>query len=212
MILYTIRKNLAFVLSKILFRLEIKGRENIPKVGGFILASNHTSFLDPVVIAASSPRYLSYMARHDLFDVLVGITPFFQSPCDVGVILRPSYPDRRRIAGIHVCPKAHMVNACDSYGMFDVVKDVIDGRQILKRPVPARIEMFKRNTKLQVFYLRHLPPPGASDGLKLSHGLVVVRRQEGEYEDNSDHSALFGQRTEHLIAHIAVVGIEHSAA
>ena len=69
MILYIIVIKLLFVLSKILFRLEISGRENIPGKNGFILASNHSSFLDPPVLAASCPRQLSSMARHDLFTV-----------------------------------------------------------------------------------------------------------------------------------------------
>ena len=62
-------KNIALVLCKIWFRLEIRGRENIPSSGAFILASNHTSFLDPVVLASACPRQLSFMARHDLLTI-----------------------------------------------------------------------------------------------------------------------------------------------
>jgi 1-acyl-sn-glycerol-3-phosphate acyltransferase len=43
------------------------GKKHIPKVGGFILASNHVSYLDPIALGVSSPRKLNYMARHDLF-------------------------------------------------------------------------------------------------------------------------------------------------
>ncbi len=43
------------------------GRENIPRKGGFIVAANHVSYLDPLVIGISCPRRLGYMARHDLF-------------------------------------------------------------------------------------------------------------------------------------------------
>lgn len=39
----------------------------MPKKGGFILASNHLSYLDPVVLGTACPRQLNYMARHDLF-------------------------------------------------------------------------------------------------------------------------------------------------
>jgi len=52
---------------KILFRLEVEGKKNIPKEGAFILASNHISFLDPVAVGVACPRKLNYMARHDLF-------------------------------------------------------------------------------------------------------------------------------------------------
>ncbi len=71
---YNITKFLATFFVKILFRLEVKGRENVPRSGGFILASNHVSYLDPVVLAVACPRKLNFMARHDLF-----IKPIFGS-------------------------------------------------------------------------------------------------------------------------------------
>jgi 1-acyl-sn-glycerol-3-phosphate acyltransferase len=68
--LYSIVKNLLVVpIFKILFRLKVKGAENIPKHGGFILASNHVSFLDPLALGAASGRNFNFMARHDLFSV-----------------------------------------------------------------------------------------------------------------------------------------------
>lgn len=65
--LYNILRFLSWVILKAFFHLEVFGRENIPKRGGFILASNHTSYLDPIAVGVASPRKLSYMARHDLF-------------------------------------------------------------------------------------------------------------------------------------------------
>ncbi|MDD5729913.1 MAG: lysophospholipid acyltransferase family protein [Candidatus Omnitrophica bacterium] len=69
--LHDVCKALILILSKIFFRLSITGVENIPKKGGFILASNHVSYLDPLVVGASCRRKLGYMARHDLFLVPV---------------------------------------------------------------------------------------------------------------------------------------------
>lgn len=60
-------KLLGIVLFKILFCLEVKGKENIPKKGPFILASNHTSYLDPVILGVASPRPLYYLAKISLF-------------------------------------------------------------------------------------------------------------------------------------------------
>jgi 1-acyl-sn-glycerol-3-phosphate acyltransferase len=65
--IYSILRSLAFLILKIFFRLEKKGMENIPKKGGFILASNHSSYLDPIAVGAACPRKLNYMAKHDLF-------------------------------------------------------------------------------------------------------------------------------------------------
>ena len=58
---------LAFLLCRFLFRVEVYGRKNIPHQGGFILASNHTSYLDPVVLGGVAPRRISFLAREDLF-------------------------------------------------------------------------------------------------------------------------------------------------
>ena len=60
---YLIFRFICFILAKLVFRLEIRGRENIPRKGGFILASNHTSFLDPVILGVGCPRRLNFMAR-----------------------------------------------------------------------------------------------------------------------------------------------------
>ncbi len=51
----------------VFFRLHTVGLENIPKSGGFILASNHVSYFDPVVVGSACPRDVNYMAKHDLF-------------------------------------------------------------------------------------------------------------------------------------------------
>jgi 1-acyl-sn-glycerol-3-phosphate acyltransferase len=43
------------------------GQNNIPLKGGFILASNHASYLDPPVVAAACSRILSFLANKELF-------------------------------------------------------------------------------------------------------------------------------------------------
>lgn len=65
--LYSICTASSFLASKILFPIKVSGKCNIPRRGGFILASNHLSFLDPVVLAVACPRRLNFMARYDLF-------------------------------------------------------------------------------------------------------------------------------------------------
>ena len=70
--LYSIVKNLLVVpVFKIFFRIEVRGAENIPKHGGFILASNHVSFLDPLALGAASGRNFNFMARDSLFKIPV---------------------------------------------------------------------------------------------------------------------------------------------
>lgn len=46
-----------------LSRLRIYGKERVPLDGGIVVASNHFSWLDPIVLGAASPRVLYYMAK-----------------------------------------------------------------------------------------------------------------------------------------------------
>ena len=53
---------------KLVYRLEVYGRENIPKDNNFIIASNHLSTLDPPLICAVMDRGVAYMAKKELFE------------------------------------------------------------------------------------------------------------------------------------------------
>ncbi|MEK7270765.1 MAG: lysophospholipid acyltransferase family protein [Planctomycetota bacterium] len=46
--------------------LSIEGGERVP-AGGFVLASNHQSFLDPWLLGAACPRPVRFLARRSLF-------------------------------------------------------------------------------------------------------------------------------------------------
>jgi len=64
---YFIFRAICALTTLTLFRFRATGKENIPKKGGFLIASNHVSYLDPVMVGVACPRRLNYMARHDLF-------------------------------------------------------------------------------------------------------------------------------------------------
>lgn len=50
------------------FRIKTVGKKNVPKNGGVILAVNHKSVLDPVMIGITAPRKLNFMAKAELFE------------------------------------------------------------------------------------------------------------------------------------------------
>jgi 1-acyl-sn-glycerol-3-phosphate acyltransferase len=60
---------LAIFLFKVLFRVSSTGKENIPKEGGFIIASNHASHLDPPLVGSACSRKLWYFAKEELFEI-----------------------------------------------------------------------------------------------------------------------------------------------
>ena len=49
------------------FRGEVAGLDNLPQRGGFLLAANHASFLDPPLIGCHISRQLAYFARKTLW-------------------------------------------------------------------------------------------------------------------------------------------------
>lgn len=50
------------------FKIEYDGLENIPKKEPFIIASNHISFYDPILIAYAVDRPCHFMAKSELFE------------------------------------------------------------------------------------------------------------------------------------------------
>ena len=67
-IIYYVFRTIGLVtLCPLYFRFKAKGKEHVPKKGGFILVSNHRSNLDPVVLSFASPRVLNFLARDTLF-------------------------------------------------------------------------------------------------------------------------------------------------
>ncbi len=55
------------MLARLLWRPEVRGLEHIPRTGGLILASNHLSFADSVVIPLVVPRKVAFLAKSDYF-------------------------------------------------------------------------------------------------------------------------------------------------
>jgi 1-acyl-sn-glycerol-3-phosphate acyltransferase len=55
------------LLSMLFFPLQIKGQKNVPSEGAFLLACNHVSYLDPMIMGIATGRRINYMAKADLF-------------------------------------------------------------------------------------------------------------------------------------------------
>jgi 1-acyl-sn-glycerol-3-phosphate acyltransferase len=54
-------------LTRLLYRPTIEGAENVPATGPVILASNHLSFVDSMVIPLVAPRRVAYLAKAEYF-------------------------------------------------------------------------------------------------------------------------------------------------
>ena len=54
-------------LARLVFRPTIIGKQNVPRSGAVLIASNHLSFIDSVVITLVAPRSVSFLAKSEYF-------------------------------------------------------------------------------------------------------------------------------------------------
>ncbi|MFC7331051.1 lysophospholipid acyltransferase family protein [Marinactinospora rubrisoli] len=66
--LYGTLRVIGSVVGRALYRPTIEGLENVPASGPVILASNHLSFVDSVVIPLAVPRRVRFLAKTEYFD------------------------------------------------------------------------------------------------------------------------------------------------
>lgn len=64
---YRVSHGVVNPLAHIFWRPTVTGRENVPRTGGVILASNHLSFIDSFAIPIVAPRPVSFLAKADYF-------------------------------------------------------------------------------------------------------------------------------------------------
>lgn len=55
------------VVYKLAYNFNIEGRENLPETEGVIIASNHRSYADPVLLTMPMKKPVTYMAKEELF-------------------------------------------------------------------------------------------------------------------------------------------------
>ncbi len=128
--------NVAYVNSRLIlkailnafFGLEIEGAENLPEKGPFIVASNHVSHVDPVVVGvACKTSQLTFMAKKELFDIPI-VGPWVKA---VGCI--PVERDSGSYGSLKKAVK--MLKEGGSIGIFPEGRRSPDGT--LKKPHPG---------------------------------------------------------------------------
>src|SRR5262249_48024430 len=90
-IAYWVAQRIAGAVVAALGGLRVEGREALPGRGGVILAANHASYLDPLVVGLAVPKPFWSMAKEPLFriPVLRGVMRFFHA-----FPVRPDAADR----------------------------------------------------------------------------------------------------------------------
>ena len=67
MLLLAIARSALVLPTRLLFRPTVEGRANVPATGPVILAANHLSVLDSMVIPLLAPRPIAFLAKAEYF-------------------------------------------------------------------------------------------------------------------------------------------------
>ena len=65
---YAVLRLVLKALMRLLWRVRVQGLDNVPPTGGFLLASNHLSFIDSLVIPVLVPRRVAFLAKAEYFE------------------------------------------------------------------------------------------------------------------------------------------------
>lgn len=92
--LYRLLQTFCQFVMRVVYDYKAYGRENVPRQGGVLLAANHESFFDPILVALLKDRQLSFLARSDLFKnpifsrliTMLGAFPVRQGEGDIGAV------------------------------------------------------------------------------------------------------------------------------
>ncbi len=184
-------------IARVIFRLHIEGEEFIPRTGPTILAANHASFIDPIIIMASVRRPVRFMAKKELFRF-----PLF------GWLLRQfgTFPINRNRINLQAFKQATaLLEAGEVIAMFP---EGTRGDGIELRPAKPGIGLIAARTGVPVIPVLHrgtekVLPRGA--WFPRPHRIVIkfgapLRFGEGQTGKRQDQAELFSQTIMEKIA------------
>ncbi len=67
-LVFVVGRMLAIPLYKFMFHYKVNGKKNLPKKGAYIVACNHISNYDPLLVSMTQKRQIYYMAKAELFE------------------------------------------------------------------------------------------------------------------------------------------------
>ncbi len=105
---YLVIGGLSYPVLRLLYRLRCQGVERLPAEGGYVLAANHCSSLDPwpLGMALYPRRYLRFMAKSELFWFPLG--PFI-SACGAFPVRRGQRDQDAVDTAVRLCREGHVV-------------------------------------------------------------------------------------------------------
>jgi 1-acyl-sn-glycerol-3-phosphate acyltransferase len=114
-------------LAKIVWRPTVTGLDNVPRTGPVILASNHLSFADSLVIPIVAPRKVVFLAKSDYF-AGGGVKGTLQKAWFEGMGLIPVDRDDPKAAIASLDTALEVLGRGEAFGLYPEGTRSRDGR------------------------------------------------------------------------------------
>ncbi|GAB3056921.1 lysophospholipid acyltransferase family protein [Intrasporangium mesophilum] len=125
--LNSLGRSVLYPLSHALYRPRIEGKENVPRDGGVIVASNHRSFIDSFAIPLASPRGVRFLAKEEYWQGK-GIGGFLRRGFFTGVGMVPVNRHSPTAAQESLDAALEVLRAGDAFGIYPEGTRSRDGR------------------------------------------------------------------------------------
>jgi 1-acyl-sn-glycerol-3-phosphate acyltransferase len=83
---------LAWILGHTMYRLEVRGHENIPETGPVVLVCNHVAFIDPLIVGGSVRRPARFVMDHRIAQTPIASVLFRHSKT---IPIAPEHEDKQ---------------------------------------------------------------------------------------------------------------------
>jgi 1-acyl-sn-glycerol-3-phosphate acyltransferase len=125
--LYGVAHSVIPPVVKAIWRPKLRGLENVPKTGPVILASNHLSFADSIVIPTLVPRKVVFLAKADYFTG-TGIRGFLTRAWFQGIGMLPVDRDDTKAAMDSLDTALGVLAKGEAFGIYPEGTRSRDGR------------------------------------------------------------------------------------
>ncbi len=138
--LYQVLHRVVPPVAKALWRPEVVGLDNVPRSGAVILASNHLSFIDSVVIPVVVPRKVVFLAKSDYFTG-EGLTGAFTKAWFEGLGMLPVDRDDTKAAMASLGTALEVLGRGEAFGIYPEGTRSRDGRLYRGRTGAAHLAL-----------------------------------------------------------------------
>ena len=125
--LYQVLHRVVPPVAKVVWRPTVRGLEHVPATGGVVLASNHLSFVDSVVIPVIVPRKVVFLAKSDYFEG-PGVRGALTKAWFVGLGMLPVDRDDTKAAIASLDVALEVLGRGEAFGIYPEGTRSRDGR------------------------------------------------------------------------------------